>query len=567
MDPKMDEQQLRRQGPDPRLRPMQGSALNALAVYGRIAGWAGGILTIATLFCIMIYKTIDKLPIKIIGIMALVCLAFWIYSNLHQLIIGVRTRGFQTALNSALFTVFVLGILVLVNYTANRHQVLRHDFTQNKMNSLSDATVKLLKSLDKNIKFTAFLGDGVMADDQRRMLNEYRLASPRITVDTYDFRTAIDKAQEYGARFAGTIYVECGEGSTKKQEEVQGSSEEQLTSAILAVTTGEKTRICFLTGHGEASLDATEDNNPNAPTLSMLKTVLTSQQYKVDTLSLYTQKAPQVPSDCKLLIIAGAKTSPTPAEMTAITKYVDQGGNLFLMLEPTPAPNFAALLKAHGVTPMNGTVSDAQQPFGGSPQILAAVYDRQNPHDITRVVQLVVMPTATGLEVEANQPPPAMPGAPPPSTAQNATPLLLSSDAATISGQPGRRGPFDLAVAIDETPKPPVPMFGQPTPPPDNSPRKARIIVVGDADFASDSLVQALGLSSFGKTNLGFALASVNWLLKNDKLVSIPPKQESDKSLMLTDSQKRFTWAVTIGIVPLLIILAGGLMWWLRRRA
>lgn len=549
-----------RQPKDPRLVCVQDDSLTALVLYGRIAGWAGSVLVLATLFWASIAHTFNLTPVKVIGILGLLCIAFWIVSNISQLIVGVRTRGFQTALNSALFTVFVLAVLVMVNYIGGRHDVLRHDFTKNHQYSLSDATVNVISKLDKKVKITAFISnEAYNADDLRRLLREYQLKAPKISVDTYDFKTAIDKVQEYGAKFDGTMFVESGEGTDKKKEEIQGGSEEQITSAILAATTGQKTHICFLTGHGEAGLQG--GGGPDKPALTMLKGVLENQQYQCDLLNLMTQKAPQVPADCKLLIVAGAKYAPTPAEIGAIKKYVDQGGNLFLMLDPPPSPDFAEILKAHGVTPLATKVIDPLNSAEGDPAVLAT---QPQAHDVTRGLQLVVLPTSMAFDVQEQAPPPSMPGAPPPPSNSNAVSILQTSDAASAADQSGRRGPFKVAIAIDETPKPPPPTPGEQPPPAPETGRKSRIIAVGDSDFATDDLLPRLG--GYGRQNLAFAAMAVNWLVKNEKLVAVPPKEPADKPFSVTDSQKRFTWVLTVGIVPLLIILAGGLMWWTRRR-
>ena len=546
---------------DPRLMPVHDDSLTALVLYGRMAGWAGSVLVLGALFWGGIAHSFSIWPVRIIGILGLLCVAFWVYSNISQLVVSVRTRGFQTALNSALFTVFVLAILVMVNYIGGRHDFLRHDFTKNHQYSLSDATTKVLGSLDKKVKITAFISsEAYNADDLRRLLREYQLKSPKLTIDTYDFKTAIDKVQEYGAKFDGTMYVEAGEGADKKKEEIQGGTEEQITSAILAVTTGQKTRICFLTGHGETALAG--GGSPDKPGLSMLKGVLENQQYDCQPLNLMTQKGP-IPSDCKLLVIAGARYAPTAAEMGTIKKYVDQGGNLFLMLEPPPAPDFADLLKAHGVTPIDAKVVDPLNSAEGDQAVLATLPQQ---HDIVRGLQVVVLPTSIAFDVAQATPPPSMPGAPPPPANQNAVPVLQTSDAASVADQSGRRGPFKVAVAIDESPQPPTPVPGeQPQTQPQDNVRKSRLLVVGDSDFASDDLLPRLG--GYGRQNLAFAAMGVSWLVRNDKLVAVPPKEPADKPFSVTDSQKRFAWALTVGIVPLLIILGGALMWWTRRGA
>lgn len=544
---------------DPRLLAQPGGAMSVLAFYGRMAGWAGSVLLLAALFWASIAKSIGPLPIKIIGILALLCIAFWVYSNIHQLVVAIRTRGVQSALNSALFSVIILAILVVVNYISLRHEVFRADMTKSKQYSLSDQTVKILKGLDQKVSITAFISDEQYnADKLRQLLHQYEVAGgSKLAVKTYDFKTDIDKAQEYGARFDGTMYVECGEEGAKRKEEIQGGTEEQITSAILAATTGQKTRICALTGHGEVGL---EGGGPDKPSFGMLKSILQNQQYQVEALNLVTMATPAVPSDCKLLIIAGAKYAPTAKEMKAIGQYVDQGGNLMLLLEPPPAPDFADLVKAHGVTPLAGQVKDPLSSAEGNPQILAAV---PQDHDVTRGLQFIVLPTTIAFDVEESAPPPSMPGAPPPPSTDKAKPLLKTSDGATVANLAGRRGPFSVAVAVDESPAPPPQMPGQPPQEEPAGERKSRLLIVGDSDFITDNFIGMLG--GLGRQNLAFAAMAVNWLVKNEKLVSIPAKEPPERPYSVTDAQRRFTWALTAGIVPLLIIIAGVLVWWRRR--
>jgi len=546
---------------DPRLMALPSEAMTVVAFYGRLAGWAGSVLLLAALFMAMIAKTLNRMPIKVVGILALLCIAFWVYSNIHQLVVAVRTRGVQSALNSALFSVFILAILVVLNYIGLRHEVFRADLTKSKQYSLSDQTLKIVKGLDKKVTITAFISqEQYNSDKLRRLLHMYEVAGgSKLAVKIYDFKTDIDKAQEYGARFDGTMYIESGEEGAKRKEEIQGGTEEQITSAILAATTGQKTRICLLTGHGEIGV---EGGGPDKPSLGMLKSILQNQQYQLDSLNLFTQAKPQVPTDCKLLIIAGAKYAPTAKEMAAISQYLDQGGNLWLLLEPPPAPDFADLLKAHGVTPLAGVVTDTD-PYSsaeGNPTILAA---HPQEHDTTGPLQTVVLPTSIAFDVQESAPPPSMPGAPPPPSSDKAKAILKTSDVASVKGISGRRGPFAVAVAIDESPPPPPQMPGQE--PQEQSPaeRKARLLVVGDSDFITDTFLPNLG--GLSRQNLAFASMSVNWLVKNEKLVSIPPKEPDDRPYSVTDAQRRFTWVLTAGIVPLLIIIAGVLVWWRRR--
>jgi len=548
---------------DPRLSNLPATSESPLIIYGRWAGWAGGVLLLASLLWMAIVKVM-VMPVKVLGILAILALAFWLYTNIQQLMQTIRTRGFGAAANSALFAVLILGCLVLVNFIGSRHHLYRGDFSGNHLYSLSDQTKTILKGLKDPLTITVFVSNEYpQADELRRLLNDYAIGSSKVRVNIYDFKTAIDKVQEYKAQFDGTIYVE--DSASKKKEEIRGGNEEQITSAILAVTTGQKTKICFLTGHGEASLDQAPDSGQ---TISLVKANLQNQQYDCEKLTLMTQATPQIPADCKLLVIAGAKYAPTAKEMAAITKYVDQGGNLLLMLEPAPAPDFAELLKAHGATPLTGSVVDPLSSAEGRPEILAALPQRSHPITSHPAMQIVVLPTARALQVQRQTPPPAMPGAPAP-PADKATALLQTSEGATLKGAPAgqaAKGPVAVAVAIDENPPEPQPTPETPEPPKDeNKPRLARIVIVGDSDFATDGLMQAIGEGP-SRQNQAFALMAINWLVNNDRLVSIPPKTPAEAPLTMTDTQARLVNVLVVGVVPLLIIIAGTLMWWLRRR-
>lgn len=561
LEDKRSEQNARVPHVDPRLLPQSHSDESPLAFYGRLAGWAGSTLLLAALFWAGIKHGL-VLPVKIIGILGLVCIVLWLYTNIHALVVAAKTRGVQAALSSSLFIVFVLGILVLVNYIGGRHHILRHDFTKAKKYSLSDASKNVLKDLKEQVTITAFISDDYYgADNLRRLLDEYKYASSKLNVVLYDYKTAVDKVQEYGAPYDGTMYVETGKDTTKKKEEIHGGTEEQITSAILAASTGEKTKIGFLTGHGEAPLAGGAEN---ARALSMVKSVLDNQQYQCEELKLFTMPQPTIAADVKCVVIAGAKYAPSAKEMDALKKYVDQGGNLLVMLEPAPAPNFADLLKAHGITPLDGKVTDKQNSAEGQPQIVVAFPEQ---HDTTKGLQMVVLPTATALEVQSAEPPPAMPGAPPPPP-QKANGLIKTAPTASLAAATGaRRGPLTLAAAVDETPQKPEQMPGMPPQPePEDTARRARIIAVGDADFATDQMINALGVRGFGGQNLAFAVMSVNWLVKNEKLVAVPPKPTDDLPFSVTDAQRRFTYALVLGIIPLLIVLSGTAVWWMRRR-
>ena len=91
--------------------------------------------------------------------------------------------------------------------------------------------------------------------------------------------------------------------------------------------------------------------------------------------------------------------------------------------------------------------------------------------------------------------------------------------------------------------------------------KRMRMIVVGDALFPSDFLIQGFqqgfNIVLFGNM--------VNWLAEEDALVSIPPKDEQPDQVFVTDDQKRLLMLVHYLDFPLLAAILGFVVYLKRR--
>jgi ABC-type uncharacterized transport system involved in gliding motility auxiliary subunit len=90
--------------------------------------------------------------------------------------------------------------------------------------------------------------------------------------------------------------------------------------------------------------------------------------------------------------------------------------------------------------------------------------------------------------------------------------------------------------------------------------KEARVVVVGDCDFASNQLLEQLG-------NKDLFLNSVAWLAKDSDLISIRAKEPGEQRLKIMTGSFEF-WligAVTLVILPGLFIVWGIVAWWRRR--
>jgi ABC-type uncharacterized transport system involved in gliding motility auxiliary subunit len=96
-----------------------------------------------------------------------------------------------------------------------------------------------------------------------------------------------------------------------------------------------------------------------------------------------------------------------------------------------------------------------------------------------------------------------------------------------------------------------------------NFARESRIIVIGDTDFATNMMAATLNVSHGEVHNLDFLLRIADWLVNDDDIIGIRGRQAltgrldriSDPSRRL--AAMRFSQIVNVGLIPLLVILAG----------
>jgi ABC-type uncharacterized transport system involved in gliding motility auxiliary subunit len=76
-----------------------------------------------------------------------------------------------------------------------------------------------------------------------------------------------------------------------------------------------------------------------------------------------------------------------------------------------------------------------------------------------------------------------------------------------------------------------------------------RLVVTGDVDFASDPLVQQLNAT----TNLDLFTNIVNWLSESEDRISIPTPSTTAPTLTLGLAEQQLTFYTTVVILPLLV--------------
>jgi len=253
------------------------------------------------------------------------------FRSLRERLSHRRTRyGLNTVMALFLF----LAIVVVVEALAIRHNI-RVDLTEGRRHSLSDQSIKLLKSLKEEVNAVAFYrtdepGKAAAQD----LLDQYDHFSAKFRYEFVDPDRRPGLARRYGITTYRTVVLEGG----GKEQKVQGAEEEKLTNALVKLLRQERRIMYFLTGHGEADLESTEREG-----LSQVKQALTELDYEIKPLLLLREK--EVPKDAAVVIIPGPQTDLLPSELQALEAYVKRGGKLLVLVDPFTQPGLTDLLK------------------------------------------------------------------------------------------------------------------------------------------------------------------------------------------------------------------------------
>jgi len=469
---------------------------------------------------------------------------------------GLGRRQLKYGGNTLVLVLVGLGILGAANYLVVRH-TRRFDLTQNQRYSLSDQTRKVLAGLKDEVKITYFQRARDMARGEDR-LKEYTALSPRLKVEFVDPMKSPAKAQAYDVKGPWPILVV---ERADRRERISNDSEQDVTNALIKITREGKKTVCLVEGQGERGGEETDDRG-----FSGAKGALTKSLYEVKSVFLLREK--KVPADCTVLVVAGPQKDLLPDTIGAIRDYVKGGGKALVMVEPElkeSFPNLVALLKEWNLEAGKDVVVDVSgmgQLFGYSE--LAPLAIDYPYHPITKDFRLPVL-FGGARSVEAGK------GSVEGVTAQNLVQTSKESWAETDLTLKGaikfdegkdRKGPISIAaVATVRVPKPAPSPSPSPSPSPAGEEPKtpeARVVAVGDADFASNALLGFQG-------NRDFFLNTVAWLAEDADLISIRPKEPENQSLFLSRQvQQNVAWFALV-LLPAFFVIAGIVTWWRRR--
>jgi ABC-type uncharacterized transport system involved in gliding motility auxiliary subunit len=453
----------------------------------------------------------------------------------------LKARQTKYGAYAGIYLLVVLAILVLVNFLANRYNK-SFDTTSNKRYSLSEQTQKILKGLKQNATIT-YYNQSTRFQEGKDLLDEYANVSPKIHIAYVDPDKSPELARAAGIRNFGTAVVQVG----AKKENAKDMTEEGITGAFIRDLKGTTRTVCFVTGSGEHQIDNTERDG-----LSHFKDLVARDEYQSKSIDLL--QTAQVPADCTTVVIAGPTHDYQQPEVDAIKNYVEGGGRAFFMLDPPIQFGSSAIatndaltnvLESWGVTLDKNMILDLNpvgQLAGLGPQVVLVTTYASQPIVSDMRGSAVGIPLSRSVEIK--------------DTGKTSVQKLfdssgsslatsnLSSAEVSVADPQNRKGPFTIAAAgTYNTGKP-------------NS--EGRFVVIGSSSWAANRFLAFNG-------NGDLALNAVNWLSSDEDLISIRPKPPEDRRITMTRAQLILVRTVSQFVLPLIVVIAGTMVWWKRR--
>ncbi len=515
-----------------------------------MAGWLALTTGFIALFLYIVLPDLKTLSASL----AVVCLINTIYFGVAEGPQLKRSLSSHSALygaNTLALTAIFMGILIFANLLAFRHKH-RFDFTEGGYFTLAPQTKKLISSLPREVKLTAFFQtESPEKIAFTNLIAGYLEETDKIKLQYVDPDKNPAVTKQYGVTTYGTVALESGTKETK----IQNASEESITNALLKVTRDEQKLIYFLEGHNESNINS--DDNLG---YSTAKKNLEQDGFIVKPLLLL--QSGEVPKDASVLVIPGPKKPLQDEEKEILENYLNSGGTIFMLIDPKSSSGMETFLKKWGIELGDNIVIDPMSKlFGGD--YAAPVVNQYTAHEITsNFVLATIFPIIRSVQGV-------------PVAGITTTELLKTSanswaesdfNSGTVNYDEDKdiKGPVSVSVIATK-------ILGEASPeisdtlksdaePEKNKPSlKATLLVVGDSDFSNNRYTNFSG-------NGDFFLNAISWLAEEEQLISIRPKERKNTPIQITQSMGNAIFIMGIIVFPGLIAAMGIRIWWRRRR-
>lgn len=402
------------------------------------------------------------------------------------------------------------------------------DLTQQKTLTLSATTRDVVRAVRDDVSITAFVG----RQDPGRveavtMLDRYARLNRKLSVEVVDPADAPGDVKRFGIDpvLGGVIVKRAG-----TVELAAGATEQDVTSALARLVRGRDVTVCVATGHGET------------PIAGRLLEIAGYRQRSIDLLA-----TPSIPDGCAMVLLA-APRQPLGPGGDALARWIAADGKALVLADPATDVDLSALLSPVGLGIERGVVIEGESSSVLNGDELSPIVRRySSAHPIVRGLAPTYFPGVERVTVDSSF---RLEGLTVSRLADTSPLSYLETEPLTPSFDPAKdtSGPITIAAAADRSR-----VLSE------RQIARTRVVVVGDADFATSEFVNRAA-------NGRFLLQAIGWLTLDDDLIPLSSNVAEDRPLQLTDARVAYARVLGVVLIPGLFLLGGSLTWVLRRR-
>ena len=432
------------------------------------------------------------------------------------------------------FMVLLISAVGLLGYLA-RETSVQWDVSQNGRNSLSQASVEVLRKINGPLTITVY----ATAQDAQlgnipaiigEFLSRYQRVKSDLTVTFIDPAEQPKITQDAGVQVNGEMVI----AFKGRREHLTTINEQALTSALMRLVRSSEKLVMTLTGHGERQLDGIAGHD-----LGEFGKQLMIKGFKTSRLNLSTDH--DVPFNTSMLIIASPRVDLPEGEVDKLLAYVDRGGNLLWLIDQEPLHGLQPLAEKLDLTLTPGVVVDPQAQQIKLP-ITVALGTNYGEHPVTHNFDYMTM-FPFSRQITVNE-----------SKEWRTVSLVEAAQSGwvetgkldtgtTFDKMYDVAGPITIAAALSRV----------------LADREQRIAVIGSGNFLANTY---LGNGN----NLDFGINLINWLTGEENIVTIQPRATLDSRLILSESMLIVIAAGFLIVLPLVFLASGIFIWWRRGR-
>ena len=467
-------------------------------------------------------------------------------------------------LRSVTLTLVLVAIIICaylaINLAIEKANITDIDLTKEKLYSISQATKDKLRDLDTDVTISIHK----MYDSVEDIANQYARLNEHIKVEKLEDLVAKTQWKtEYGVTDTSSFIVVSTNDREKLLQEYDlytmdystyqqiDITEEKVTNAILDVTTKVKPKIYFLTGH----------NMYSDSYFQYLQSAFTEEANDVESLNLIT--AGKVPDDCKVLVITALKEDMKEMERDRILDYIKKGGEILLLLDPNlenvKMPNFQKVLDEYGVSNSTGVIleGDSNKMVSGASNFVIATINNSSSITKNMTMDLNVCFINSGKLTIASEEE---------LTKKNVTTETLATVSDKAFYRTDLQNTSQTKISSDEDASGSTIAAMLTKKIDDNT--SSKLIVFANTTFATNLQIPVNQMYAYYaldfSNNKDVLLNSISYLTEREENITIRKNTEI-VNYEVTEIQNRIILAV-IFTVPVLIIIAGIVIWLLRRR-